>query len=357
MIEDVYVIDGVAHGVDLSPGNWNDPVVCEPFAEHGYRGLHAKYTPRGEPQWTMNEQRYLRGDSADPEVVSHAFFAESWTDAVIYHGVPMFGTFKEGLSPLRVGLEMRERYPGRVEIYGPVSPWMPDPLGEVDRLVEEVGVVGLKIYPTDVYDRKIRSLRMDDPELVFPILERAQQRGIKVVAVHKAIPLGPMPTEPFRTEDMDEAFITFPDLYLEIVHGGAAFLEETAMQLHRFSNALVNLEATSAFLNRSPKRFMEILGAFMAAGAEDRIIWGTGCTAVHPQPLLQRFWDLEFPSEMVEGYDVPQLSREVKSKILGENIAQILDLDIPAMKERARGDAFDKQDELSPPWSGEPVAA
>lgn len=357
MLEGTFVIDGVAHGVDLSRRNWNDPAVCEPFARHGYEGLHARWVPPGEPQWMMDRDRYLAGVAADPEVLAHSFFAESHTDAVIYHGVPMFGTFKEGLSPLRVGLAMRERYPGRVQVYGPVSPWMPDPVGEVDRLVEEVGVVGLKIYPTDVYEGRIYELRMDDVELVYPILERARHHGIRVVAIHKAIPLGPYPLEPFRPDDLDRVFIDFPDLYIEIVHGGFAFLEETAMQLHRFRNALVNLEGTSALLTIAPRKFVDIIAAFLFQGAADRIIWGTGNSAVHPQPLLERFWRLELPSELVEGYGVPPLTEQVKRAILGGNITRILGLDVEAMQREAVGDRFADRSGLAPPWSGTPVAA
>lgn len=357
MLDGAFVIDGVAHGVDLSRPNWNDPAVCEPFSRHGYDGLHARWVPPGEPEWVMNRDRYLAGESADPEVLAHSFFAESWTDAVVYHGVPMFGTFKEGLSPLRVGVEMRDRYPGRVEIYGPVSPWMPDPVEEVDRLAEEVRVVGLKVYPTDVYEGKIHELRMDDIELMYPILERARHHGIKVVAIHKAIPLGPYPTAPFRPDDLDQVFIDFPDLFIEIVHGGFAFLEETAMQLHRFRNALVNLEGTSALLTIAPRRFVDIIAAFLFQGAADRIIWGTGNSAVHPQPLLQRFSQLEIPEELVEGYGVPALTPQVKRDILGGNIARILGLDVVKMRADAEGDRFDGRTELAAPWTGEAARA
>jgi hypothetical protein len=43
-----------------------------------------------------------------------------------------------------------------------------------------------------------------------------------VVAIHKTIPLGPVPMEPFRVDNRDAAFIAYPDLPIEIVHGGFA---------------------------------------------------------------------------------------------------------------------------------------
>lgn len=354
MLDGTFVVDGVAHGVDLSERNWNDPRVARPFAEHGYSGLHARWVPPGEPQWVMPRDRYLAGEPADPEVLASSFFAESRTDAVIYHGVPLFGTFKEGLSPFDVGLRMRDRYPGRVELFGPIWPLAPNALEEVDRFAE-LGCKGIKIYPSDVYEGEIRSIRMDDPEVVYPLIQRAMDRGMRVVSVHKALPLGPVPIDPFRVEDMVDVFLTFPDMWIEVVHGGVAFLEETTMQLAHYRNALVNLEGTSALLTIMPRRFLDILGAFLAVGAEDRIIWGTGCSAVHPQPLLERFWRLEIPEEMQEGYGVPPLTAEVKRKIVGGNIVRVLGLDVEQMRRTFAGDRFDTgSPELAPPWSGQP---
>src|SRR3546814_16175659 len=83
---------------------------------------------------------------------------------------------------------------------------------------------------------------MDDPEVAFPLFERAQALGIKVIAIHKAVPLGPVPMEHYRVDDIDRALTAFPDLQFEIVHGGMAFLEETAWQPGRFPNLSFNPE-------------------------------------------------------------------------------------------------------------------
>jgi predicted TIM-barrel fold metal-dependent hydrolase len=139
--------------------------------------------------------------------------------------------------------------------------------------------------------------------------------------------------------------MAFPDLVFQIVHGGFAFLEETALQLSYYRNAAVVLEGASAFIVNAPLRFAEILARFLMAGAADRIIWGTGCTALHPQPLLEAFWNFELPEALVEGYGLPPMSRRLKQAILGGNIARILGLDIAAIPHTAEG-------ELAAPWSG-----
>ncbi len=169
-------------------------------------------------------------------------------------------------------------------LFGGIWPSHPDPIGEVDRLVDEEGVVGLKFYPYDIYDGVGEEVRMDDTEAVYPILEHAQKRGIRSVAVHKAIAMAGCPVQPFHPRDLDDALLAFPGLCFQIVHGGFAFLEETALQLTYYRNAAVVLEGASAYLVNAPLKFAEILAAFLMAGAADRIIWGTGCIGPPPAP-------------------------------------------------------------------------
>jgi hypothetical protein len=47
----------------------------------------------------------------------------------------------------------------------------PDPIGEVDRLIEEDGVVGLKAYQYGIRDWRGVEVRMDDPEAGYQTLE------------------------------------------------------------------------------------------------------------------------------------------------------------------------------------------
>src|SRR3546814_17309159 len=71
-----------------------------------------------------------------------------------------------------------------------------------------------------------------------------------------------------------------------------AFLEETAWQLGRYPNVYVNLEVTSAYAATRPAAFGHALGMMASiggAGALERVIWGTGAVAFHPQPLLESF--------------------------------------------------------------------
>ncbi len=61
---------------------------------------------------------------------------------------------------------------------------------------------------------------MEDRVLVYPVFELAMELGITNIAVHKALPLGPVATEAYRVDDVGYAASEFPDINFQIVHAG-----------------------------------------------------------------------------------------------------------------------------------------
>jgi len=222
----------------------------------------------------------------------------------------------------------------------------------VDRAVEEHGAIGIKLYPIDLVEGQVRGYSMDDREKLFPLYEHIRKRGIRTVAIHKAIPFGGYSIEPYKVVDVGHAAMAFPDLTFEIVHGGFAFVEETAMHLTHFPNITVNLEATTVLIPNATRRFLEILGTFIqAAGGADRITFASGCTAVHPRPLIEGFWNLEMPEDLIESYNFMPFTAEMKRKILGENQARICGIDLEALRRQFANDEFSRRKSLAAPWS------
>ena len=146
-------------------------------------------------------------------------------------------------------------------------------------------------------------------------------------------------------DDLDYVLDAFPDLIFEVVHGGLAFVEETCAQLVRFPNLAVNLEGTTGLLNVAPRRFMEALGKMLASGGADRIFWSTGCSLVHPRPLIEAFWAADMPMDLVEGYGYPVLTDELKRAVLGTNFLAISGITFAP-------DATPVH-ELAAPWTGQ----
>jgi predicted TIM-barrel fold metal-dependent hydrolase len=349
MLDDVFVIDAISHAYSFAPENRIGGSYPDNIAEGVYQ-MHVAFAPPDRPDLILDRETF-EGRVCDAEVEARSMFAESHTDACIYHELPLFGYFKDGGSPLAVGVEMRERWPGRVFLYGGISPHQPGALERVDQLVDEYDVDGIKLYPHDLVAGELRSFLMDDVEVLFPIFERAQQRGLRTIAIHKAIVMGQVPIEPYFPFEVGEAAKAFPGLTFEIVHGGWAFLEETAFLIQWYPNITVSLEGTSALLVKAPRKFAEIIGTIMAAGGADRINWGIGGAVLHSRFFEEAFWNFEFPEDLVDGYGIPPLTEDVKRGILGLNAARQLGVEIAELRQQFAGDEFGKPRELEPAWS------
>jgi predicted TIM-barrel fold metal-dependent hydrolase len=339
MIKDVPVIDAVVHAYNLDPSNYaNKWGLPSTQLVTGATYFSAK------PGYRVPPEQYVRDWGMDE--TASMVFAESDTDLATYHVLPV-GAYKDGMCSVEKAQEAISRWPDRFLVYAGV-----DPMGgqaaidELDRQIELLGnPPGLKLYPNSWQEEEVLGWKMDDPEVAFPLFEHARNRGIKVIAVHKAVPLGPYPLDTYRVDDIDRAAIAFPDLQFEIVHGGSAFIEETAWQLARFPNVFVNLEITGALAYAKPKAWQYAMAGLMqVAGpmALDRIVWGTGAMAYHPQPHIEAFWDFTFDQDVMDRFGIPQITQEQKAAVLSGNYARILDIDIDARLARVADDEFSK---------------
>jgi predicted TIM-barrel fold metal-dependent hydrolase len=349
MINGKLVIDAVTHAFDARP----ELVDGSPGYRYGMMIFEATFRFQEqafEPPYRLSRREFFQ--RMPSKALESALFLESATDLAWFHSIPAWGIWPD-LSPADVGLAVRDRHPGRMFMYGAVSPLEGGKaIEDLERQVEEWQISAVKLYPADFVDGKLRPWFMSEQELLYPILERCRELGVRVVAVHKAVPLGNAPTAVFRPDDVDYPAQDFPDLNFEIVHGGFAFLEETAFQIARFENVYVNLEATTGLLLHSPARFARIVGEFLYWGGQSRIVWGTGATVVHPAPLIEAFDAFQLPDSLVDdGY--PQLSDEVKSDIFAGNFARLHNLDIATLKASIADDQIAKTLEAGrrEPWS------
>jgi predicted TIM-barrel fold metal-dependent hydrolase len=284
----------------------------------------------------------LRRDWSIEEIANVAFI-ESDTDIAAYHILPL-NAFQDGVCSIEKAVEARRRWPNRFIFYIGVDPMQGKAaLEEMHRQYEllEGDVVGLKLYPNSWLGEEIRGWFMSDPEIAFPVFRKAQELGLKTVAIHKAFAMGPAEMLHYRVDDVDRAAAEFPDINFEIVHGGLAFVEETAWQLRRFKNVYANLESTTMNLVTRPLAFENVLANFMRFPyMTDHLLWATGgCIVGHPQMLLDAFAAFKFRNVTVEEGHVPQITDADKRRILSENYVRMTGIDLEA---RLRGIANDE---------------
>ena len=223
MINDMLVVDAVVHGFDWSPDNFAIPVAASTTA--GGFGLHNLVVPN--PKERLTEEEFVRNWPI--EDVAEAMWYETSTDLAVYNGTPIFDFYKDGHSPTHKGFAMREQYPERTMVYGAMDPFRPGDKwkDDLDYLVDEMKVNGLKVYAARYENGRTIEQRLDDPELGFPFIQAALDKGVKTIATHKAIPFGPVRSEPYGVSDIPEALAAFPEMNFEVIHSGFAFVEQT----------------------------------------------------------------------------------------------------------------------------------
>ncbi len=330
--DDVFIYDAVIHAYNLDPANARNKYGDQLGAL--ITGIHCTWNP---PEYTLPAEIF-RGD-APIEMVVRTVFEESQTTMASHHVLRLDSWFYDGLCSIDKTLEALNRWPERVTAYVGVDPLSgPDVyLEDLKRQMEQIPTAtGLKLYPHGV--DPYRRWRADDPE-IWDLFSLAQELGIRTIALHKAVPNGAVPMDPYRVDDIDQAADAFPDLNWEIVHSGMAFLDETAWAIGRFPNVFANLEITTSLLLHAPGWFEEILAQLMFWG-KDKIIWSTGCMLAHPQPLLEQFWAMEFSDRTLEKFGIEQISEQEKRNILGLTYAKLTGTDVAKAITQTANDEF-----------------
>jgi predicted TIM-barrel fold metal-dependent hydrolase len=334
MINDQLVIDAVAHAYDMSDANTETNHYARVMRDM-LCGLHELWQPG------------IGVSAADQctdwpiEVVARSLFLESNVDLAATHTLRLNSYFKDGLCARHKTVEAIRRWPQRFFAYVGLDPTLgvDTCLREFDEQMDELPeAVGLKLYPAQV--NPFRSWRMDDPKLAFPLFKAARDRGIKVVAIHKAAPLGPVPINPFKLDDVGGAADAFPELSFEIVHAGWSFMDETLLQLAVMPNIYANLECTSAFSTKMPGHFEDMIANFVAWGGAQKIIFSSGTMVLHSHPLVEKIKDFQFSEATMQKFGIPQITSEERALILGGNYARIVGLDSDKAKKAIADDEF-----------------
>jgi hypothetical protein len=328
---DAIVFDGVAHVFNFEKKNALGPA-GEMFINHIY-AFHNVLTPEGQP--VLPAEEFLRQWTVDE--IDEMVYRGSNTDMLVAMPLPLTDLFRDGLSPWEECAELASRRPDRTVFWGSVNPLEGRrALDLMERQVGEFGAKAFKFYNVRYDYGRPFPWRMDDPQVAFPVFEKAQELGVNLIGVHKGVPLGPQPIEATQTWDMDGAAANFPGINFVIFHVGLPFIDETCWQLIRHPNLYASIAATINFVVRAPRQFAEIMGKLLFWAGEDKIVYGSEAPIWQPQWALDAFWNFSLPQDLVEGYGYPQLTEQAKRKILGENLLRLHGMDIEATRARLR---------------------
>jgi uncharacterized protein len=343
VIDGQLVIDAAVHGFNFRPDNARAPFVTEVT-----RFLHAftmdTLNPQGDPRYRLDFETFCTSFDHQPRLIEETLFAESPVDVAIYHGVPMYGLYGDGSSPLWVGEAVAARFPHRMFLYADISPHHPEPEAWIDLVAGKSNVIGLKFYPLDMVDGRIAAVDMAS-DAVMALVARARDRGIRTVAMHKAVPLGPIGRDRYGVGDLAPLFAAFPDMRFEIVHGGFAFAEETARLLAGHDNVWINLETNPCFALNFADRFADMMEPLLRTGKAERLLFATGATGMHPRPFVEAFAAWRPPRSYCP------VDAAMIAGMLGANAAALHGWDVAALKAACAADIHGIGDAFQPPWS------
>jgi predicted TIM-barrel fold metal-dependent hydrolase len=233
------------------------------------------------------------------------------------------------MVPIEEQAEVRERWPERtIMLGGGLTPnqGVEETLERLHMFVEQYKISGLKLYTFDSTPK--RGWWFDDQTLAYPIWEQCRKLGIKNIGCHKGIPFGQFMARYAHAEDFDAVADDFLDLNFIAFHSAWPYHQELAA-LKGFKPQRKNLFAElgstfAATVTNRPLECAHIVGTLLRDLGTDAVLWGTDSLLWgNPQWQIDAFRRFQIPEQLIQGYGYPQLTDEVKQKVLGENAARL----------------------------------
>src|SRR5258708_4755389 len=279
-----FIVDAVIHAFNFDPANARVDIAKDTAAlSYGMVKMTGDEDKVSAENWMIDWSG---------EQLAELMFMESDVAIGVHHTVPSFDYYWEGLVSNEKAFAMCAKWPDRVKFYGSFEP--DDDYSRsaqlVDHLIKDCGAVGIKLYPEvrPGAGASVRPILLDSPN-VAPIIEKCLEHDVPL-GVHKIVPAGQGFQGTYHVTDVEVAARRYPDLQIEVVHSGFAFLDETAALLQRYKNVWANIELTSAYAVNIRRRFAEGLGILLMS-APDRVIYSSGACLWHRQTVIQSFLD------------------------------------------------------------------
>jgi predicted TIM-barrel fold metal-dependent hydrolase len=330
MIDDIFVFDNVIHVYDMSDENMRTD---ESTAVHG----RTQMVGLGEAtRWPGYDGIELSRRWA-PEDLYDMVFVQAPTDMAMAQVVPIYDWYKDFFAPVHAQHAMAQKYPDRVLFCGGTDPLykgLDDALDQIDYQVKELGACSMKFYNGHIRD----SWRCDDEKIAYPMYQRCQDLGVKTLQFHKGLPFGMQNVELLAPNDLQRAARDFPDLNFIIHHLALPYFEESVNIASRFPNVYLALSGQIDYFVIAPRRVQDWIGRLLMEVGVEKLLWGSeAALAGGPAPYLKAFMEMEIPEDMRTGYGYPQITLDDKRKILGQNFARLMDIDIEAKTRELAG--------------------
>ena len=316
----------------------------------------------GQDFWTRFPQQSCGED--DPrvcysiETFLELMFLRSDTSMLVLSALPIY---PEGspLSP-KIMDETRRIAAGlcrdeRVLLHAQALPNLGRREAALDSMEEAMGSYPIVAWKTfthfpDVFEHDGDAWWLDDhdpslPQVGEAFIEHAVRLGIPTICTHKGFSGGSPYASPV---DVGPAARRHPEANFVIYHSGfeAGGFEGPYTQKSRHlgvnrlvtsirdagigpnENVYAELGSTWWYVMRYPTQAAHVLGKLLRYVGEDNVIWGTDCLFYgSPQDQIQALRSFRISQEFQDRYGYPELTKEIKDKILGLNGARLYGVD------------------------------
>jgi uncharacterized protein len=332
MIEDIFIFDNVIHLYDLSTQNLREDRPNAAPLRDGILKYVSKLRWPGDAK--RDDPSFNWARRWEPEEMYDLVFNGSATDMAMTQVVPLFEWLKDWESPIATQYAMAAAYPDRVMFCGGVDPMyrgLNYALDQIDYQAHELGARSFKFY--NGHDRIRECWRCDDERFAYPMYERALAAGVNVLQFHKGNPWGLQNMEYLNPTDLQGPARDFPNISFIVHHLALPYFEEMVSITARFPNMYLSLAGYINLYRIMPRRVQEHMGRLLQMAGPEKLLWGSeAALAGGPAPSLKAFMELEIPEDLRVGYGFPQITRADKKKILGENFAKLMNVDIAQKK-------------------------
>lgn len=344
-----FIFDVQGHYVDPT-GAWltQVPEFARPFAglPKADCALDDGSDPRG----------YL--DCLGPDEFIKDVFLDSDTDMMVLSFVPSPSdaepvTIEAADAVRRIVDEMDGTH--RLMLHGRVNPNQPGDIDRMASLATDWGVCAWKTYTQ--FGPGGGFWLSDDVGLEF--IERARDLGVKVICIHKGLPLSDQAYEYSQCRDIGVVARQYPDVAFIVYHSGyvAGQAEgpfepgagrdgiDTLIQsledngIGPGSNVYAELGSTWRFLMREPEHAAHALGKLLKHVGEDNVLWGTDSIWYgSPQDQIQAFRTFQIAEPLREAHGYPAITPALRAKVFGLNATVPYRISPEEVKLRARAD-------------------
>jgi len=214
------------------------------------------------------------------------------------------------------------RYPKRLIAFAGVDPRRgAGAVAELRRCVEEHGFRGLKLWTVTGF--------VPDDEAFYPLYEEAARLGV-VVMVHTGMGPADSYLKTCRPVYVDKIAVDFREIPFVMAHVGAPWTEEALAVAMKNANVYVDISAWQKTCSVFPFAFSQLLSLTKAMHrGVHKVLFGSDWP-MFTELFSQRAWvevveKLDHPAPL-QVLGLPEITREDKALILGENARGLLRL-------------------------------